>query len=212
MKHTVDPFASVLLVCTLRLVGLGSTHADDWPQWGGNDPGRNMYSPAKGLPQKFGPGKLNPDGHEIDLATTENVKWVARLGSSAFGNPTVAGGKVFIGTNNGRPRDPQHQGDRSILMCFDEQTGAFLWQLVIPKLEAGRVNDWPNLGLLSSPTVDGNRVYLVTTRCEVLCLTTERLAKGNTGPFRDEGQYIAALANPGRKPVLKTRTLCGATT
>ena len=132
----------------------------------------------------------------MDLATTENVKWVARLGSAAFGNPTVAGGKVFIGTNNGNPRDPQHQGDRSILMCFDEQTGAFLWQLVIPKLEAGRVNDWPNLGLLSSPTLDGDRVFLVTTRCEVLCLTTEGLANGNTGPFRDEGQYIAGPGQP----------------
>jgi hypothetical protein len=31
--------------------------AKDWPQWGGNDPGRNMYSPATGLPDQFEPGE-----------------------------------------------------------------------------------------------------------------------------------------------------------
>ena len=90
----------------------------------------------------------------------------------------VSGGKVFIGTNNENPRDPQHQGDRSILMCFDEKTGDFLWQLVVPKLASGKVNDWENLGLLSSPCVEGNRVYLVTSRCEVICLDTEGMANG----------------------------------
>ena len=30
--------------------------AQDWPRWGGPDPGRNMYAPAKGLPDRFDPG------------------------------------------------------------------------------------------------------------------------------------------------------------
>jgi outer membrane protein assembly factor BamB len=81
-------------------------------------------------------------------------------------------------------------------MVFDERTGEFLWQLVIPKLGTGKVNDWENLGLLSSPTVEGDRLYVVTTRCEVLCLTTEGLAGGNTGPFTDEGQYVAGPGKP----------------
>ena len=53
--------------------------------------------------------------------------------------PTVYKGKIFIGTNNENPRDPKHQGDRSILLCFDEKTGEFLWQLVVPKLASGKV-------------------------------------------------------------------------
>ena len=85
-------------------------------------------------------------------------------------------------------------------MCFDEKTGAFLWQLVIPKLKSGPVNDWYSLGLLSTPTVEGNRVYLVTTRCEVLCLTTDGLAKGNVGPFSEEGRYAADHGNPEVEP------------
>ena len=112
----------------------------------------------------------------------------------------VSGGKVFIGTNNENPRDPQHQGDRSILMCFDEKTGAFLWQLVVPKLASGKVNDWENLGLLSSPCVEGNRVYLVTSRCEVICLSADGMANGkNEGPFLDEAQYVAGPGNPPAK-------------
>ena len=99
-------------------------------------------------------------------------------------------GKVFIGTNNEPPRDPKHQGDRSILLCFDEKTGAFLWQLVVPKLASGKVNDWESLGLLASPTVEGDRVYLVTSRCEVICLDVNGMANGNDGPFKDEAKYV----------------------
>ncbi len=173
----------------------GSTFAADWPQWGGK-PDRNMYSPAKNLPDRFNPGKPKSGTEEIDLATTKNVKWAAKLGSQSYGNTTVAGGKIFIGTNNENPRDPKHQGDRSILMCFDEKTGEFLWQLVVPKLASGKVNDWENLGLLSSPTVEGNRVYLVTSRCEVICLDVDGMKNGNDGDFKDEAQYVVGPGKP----------------
>jgi outer membrane protein assembly factor BamB len=189
---------------TLSVLGLAATlasaTAEDWPQWGGNDPGRNMYSPARNVPILFNPGKLKPGTEEIDLAATKNVKWVNKLGSQSYGNPVVAGGKVYVGTNNESPRDPKQTGDRSILMCFDEKSGEFLWQLVVPKHASGKVNDWELLGICSAPTVEGNRVYLVTSRCEVLCLTTEGLAAGNVGPFTDEGQYIAGPGKPKVTP------------
>lgn len=192
-------FAPSTLLAGVVATGLflPTAFAEDWPRWGGNDPGRNMYSPAKGLPDHFDPGKPKAGTEDIDPATTKNVKWTETLGSQAFGNVVVAGGKVFVGTNNENPRDPQHQGDRSILLCFDEKTGEFLWQLVIPKLASGKVNDWEGLGLLSSPCVEGNRVYIVTSRCEVLCLDTEGMANGNDGPFKDEAQYVAG---PGKPP------------
>ncbi len=192
-------FISKMIKTVAVAFGIGiaaSGHAQDWPQWGGLDPGRNMYSPAQGLPDQFDPGKLKASTEEVDLATTKNVKWAAKLGSQSYGNVTVAGGKVFVGTNNDSPRDPKHQGDRSILMVFDERSGEFLWQLVVPKLASGKVNDWENLGLLSSPTVEGDRVYLVTSRCEVICLDVNGLANGNDGPFTDESQYVAGPGKP----------------
>lgn len=188
----VSPSIAASIVLSLSLSAL---NAADWPQWGGY-PHRNMYSPEKGLPDRFEPGKMKSGTEQIDLSTTKNVKWVAKLGSQSYGNCTIAGGKVFVGTNNDSPRDPKHQGDRSILMVFDEKTGELLWQLVVPKLVSGKVNDWENLGLLSSPTVEGDRVYLVTSRCEVICLDVNGLANGNDGPFKDEGQYVVGPGKP----------------
>jgi outer membrane protein assembly factor BamB len=181
------------------LLGALPGFASDWPQWGGPTPGRNMYSPAKNLPGAFDPGKPKKGTEDIDMATTKNVKWVAKLGSQSYGNVTIAGGKVFVGTNNETPRDPRHTGDRSILMCFDEKTGAFLWQLVVPKLKSGKVNDWESLGLLSSPTVEGDRVYLVTSRCELICLDVNGQANGNDGPFDKEAEYF--VKDTGKAPV-----------
>jgi outer membrane protein assembly factor BamB len=57
-------------------------------------------------------------------------------------------------------------------------------------LKSGKVNDWESLGLLSSPKVEGNRVYLVTSRCEVICLDLDGMANGNDGPFTDEAGYV----------------------
>ena len=68
-----------------------SALAQDWPGWGGNDLGRNMYAPAKGLPDKFDPGKMKPGTEEVDLSTAKNVKWAAKLGSQSYGNVTIAG-------------------------------------------------------------------------------------------------------------------------
>lgn len=184
-----DRSATLAAACAALFV-CAPTRADDWPQWGRTS-ARNMYSPAKGLPERFDPGQTKSGSDETDLATTKNVKYVAKLGTQSYGNATVAQGKVFVGTNNDHPRDLQHQGDRSILMCFDEKTGELLWQLVVPKLKSGKVNDWENLGILSSPKVEGKYVYLVTSRCEVICLDINGQADGNDGPFTDEAGYFA---------------------
>jgi outer membrane protein assembly factor BamB len=81
-------------------------------------------------------------------------------------------------------------------MCFDEKTGKFLWQLVIPKLGAGKVSDWEFVGLASSPCVIGDKAWLVTNRGEVLCLDTKGLADGNDGTFKDEAKYSSADGKP----------------
>lgn len=163
-----------------------------------------MYSDERGLPAAVDAGKYKAGTEEVDLGTTKNVKWVAKLGTQTYGNVVVANGRVLIGTNNDVPRDPRHKGDRSILLCLDEPTGALLWQLVVPKLKDAKVNDYENLGLLSSCRVESNRVYVVTSRCEVMCLDLEGMANGNDGPFTDEAAYFArdtgiAPAAPGPK-------------
>ena len=124
----------------------------DWPVWSGNGDG-NLFSPEKGIAASFDPGKFKKGTEEVDLSTTTNVKWVAKLGSQAYGNTTVSNGKVYVGTNNESPRDERHIGDRGIVYCLDEKTGELEWQLVVPKLGAGKVSDWEYLGICSSHSV-----------------------------------------------------------
>jgi outer membrane protein assembly factor BamB len=146
----------------------------DWPMWGGTAD-RNMISNMKGLPTTW------------DVKTKKNVKWVAQLGSQTYGNVVVAGGVVFVGTNNEGLRNPKITGDKGILMAFRESDGEFLWQMVHDKLAAGRVNDWPYQGVASSPMVEGDRVYYVSNRAELMCLDAQGFRdKENDGPVTDE--------------------------
>jgi outer membrane protein assembly factor BamB len=180
---------------------LGATAAD-WPQWGGRDD-RNQVSEETGLPDSFVPGAKRSDGSGIDMATTRNVKWVVRIGSAAYGNPTVAGGRVFLGTDDltvtADPRFRRTKG--GLVKCLDEATGKLLWQLVVPErtgLPGNVLFTSQYLGVCSSPTVEGDRVYVVTCDDGVACLDVHGQVGGNRGPFLDEGQY---MAGPGRRPV-----------
>jgi outer membrane protein assembly factor BamB len=146
----------------------------DWPMWGGS-PDRNMVSTMKNLPLEW------------DVAAKKNVKWVAELGSQSYGNTIVAGGMVFVGTNNEAPRDPKQAGDRGVLMAFRESDGEFLWQQTHEKLASGRANDWPFQGVASSPLVEGTRLYYTSNRGVVWCLDINGFRDGkNDGPVIDE--------------------------
>ncbi|MGC1274697.1 MAG: PQQ-binding-like beta-propeller repeat protein [Planctomycetaceae bacterium] len=150
----------------------------DWPMWGGSIV-RNMINATTGLDTSFEAGTTPEEG--------KNLLWTAPLGSQTYGNPVVAGGKVFVGTNNGGEYRPQHVGDRGVVLCFNEEDGKFLWQLTREKLTQGRVNDWPEQGICSTSCVENGRVYVVTNRCEVMCLDAEGFLDGeNDGSYQEE--------------------------
>jgi outer membrane protein assembly factor BamB len=172
---------ALLSVCLAASVVL----AEDRPQWGVAW-SRNMVSGEKGLPASFDP------------KTGAHIKWTARLGTETHATPVIANGRVLIGTNNGDPRDSRNQGDRGVLMCFDEKTGQFLWQLAVPKIKTSVYWDWPNAGICSPATVEGNRVYIVSNRGEVVCLDLLGMTNGNDGPYRDEGRHCVP---PGETPL-----------
>jgi outer membrane protein assembly factor BamB len=168
---------AVALAVALPLAGASlraqAQASGDWTMWGGT-PSRNMVSSMKGLPLDW------------DVKTKKNVKWVADLGSQSYGNPVVAGGMVFVGTNNEAPRDPKQTGDRGVLMAFRESTGEFLWQHAHPKLEAGRANDWPFQGVASSPLVIGDRLYYVSNRGVLFCVDIQGFRDNENDGVKDE--------------------------
>src|SRR5438445_3821384 len=176
-------FAAAATVASLNF----PLFASDQPQWG-QAWSRNMVSEERNLPDSFDP------------QTGKNIKWIAKLGTETHSTPVIAGGRVFIGTNNGDPRDPKHQGDRGVLMCFEEATGRLLWQLVVPKREEDPYFDWPKAGISSPATVEGDRVYIVSNRGEVMCLDARGMTNGNDGPYRDEGAHMTPPTNGGAPP------------
>jgi outer membrane protein assembly factor BamB len=156
----------------------GVVRSGDWPMWGGST-SRNMFNAATGIDIEFEPN--------VDAAKGTNVLWTMALGSQTYGNPIVSGGKVFVGTNNGAEYLPKHQGDRGCVLAFDEKTGKFLWQLTREKLEQGRDVDWPEQGICSTACVEGDRMWVVTNRAELVCLDTEGFLDGeNDGPYTAE--------------------------
>lgn len=135
-----------------------------WPIFGGTGQ-RNMINTV----DKNIPGDWDPK-------TGKNIKWSVPLGSRAYGGPVVANGKLFVGTNNEKPRDPKIKGDKGVLMCFAEANGEFLWQAIHDKLPSGQVHDWPKEGICSTPLIEGNRIYYTSNRCEVVCADVEPAA------------------------------------
>jgi outer membrane protein assembly factor BamB len=143
----------------------------------GGSPQRNLVNlREKNLPTTW----------DTQEGSRKNVKWIARLGSRAYGCPVIAGGKVFIGTNNENPRNPAIQGDKGVMACFRESDGKFLWQAVHDKLSSGMMNDWPREGIPSMPVVEGNRLYYVSNRCELICADTEGFLDGRNDGVQDE--------------------------
>jgi len=156
--------------------------------WGG-DPTRNMVSYQAGkIYTGFEPGEEIGRTGKIDPQTTRHIKWVAKLGSQAYGNAVVSNGKILVGTNNDAPRDPKYKGDRAVVYCLDEATGDLIWQLNLPKLGAGKVSDWEYLGICSTAAIDDDVAYVVTNLCEVVALDMNGMANGNQG-VTDEPAY-----------------------
>lgn len=137
----------------------------------GADPSRNRAFPATGLP--------------AEVTADKNLLWSAPLGTEAYAGPTVVGGQVYVGTNNGKPRDETRQGDLGVLMAFRAADGGFLWQATHAKLPGGSINDWPDQGVCSTPTVDGERVYYLSNRAELVALDSRGFADGEDDGVTD---------------------------
>ena len=176
MRHQqiIETGAIFYIILLAVLMGPAIPAAAETAMWGFT-PSRNLVSDEKNLPEKW------------DAETGLNVKWTATLGSQTYAGPVIIGGKVFVGTNNQGKRNPKLTGDRGVIMAFRESDGEFLWQSTHTKLPAGRVNDWPQQGICSTPFIENDRLYYISNRAEIVCVDTEGFMDGeNDGPFKEE--------------------------
>ncbi len=131
------------LILTAALGGLvtGATSAADWPQWRGPD--RNDHSPDTGLLKQW------PAGGPRRVWLNEDVG----LGYSGY---SIVGDKLFtMGLRN----------DTEFLIAVDAKTGKELWAT---KVGAKYENNWGD-GPRGTPTVDGDRVYALGARGDLVC-------------------------------------------
>ena len=162
----------------------------DWGQWGGSSV-RNNTPSGTNIPTEWEVGTFDKDG-KWEKDTSKNIKWVGQLGSQSYGNPVVANGQVYVGTNNGAGHLKRYPAsvDLGVLLCFSEKDGTFLWQHSNEKLPTGRVHDWPLQGVCAAPLVEGDRLWYVTNRGELVCLD----AKG----FHDNQDNGPVTKEPAR--------------
>jgi outer membrane protein assembly factor BamB len=120
--------------------------AADWPQWQGPD--RNAISRERGLLQEW--PKQGPP-----------LAWkIAGLGGGP-GTPSVAAGRIF---------GMSHRGSDEVVWAVSEADGRPLW---VSRLgPAFRQDNWPQAeeGPGSTPTVDGERLYVVGLGGGVSCV------------------------------------------
>src|SRR5262249_54390851 len=115
----------------------------------------------------------------------KNIRWSATIGWLCRGSPVVAKGLVWVCTGNDNPRDKTFDKDASVLMCFRETDGKFLYQYVSPRLSAPKYeaeNDWPRSPMPCTPVVEGDRIWFTTNRGEAICLDTTPLRKDGSAP------------------------------
>jgi outer membrane protein assembly factor BamB len=164
MRRSARVLSTLIMLACAAL----SSPAGDWSQWAGSD-GKNMVSPEKGLPDSFVPGEKKPDG-TMDPATARNIRWGVRIGNAIYSTPSIAKGKIFVG---GKERE------NGIFVCLEAATGKLLWKWKAPAKKFPNdidgfhigIHEIPaQMGVCSTAAIDGDRVYFVSHRFEVVCL------------------------------------------
>jgi outer membrane protein assembly factor BamB len=177
-----------LLLASLTFFA-SNAFAADWPQWCGTD-GKNMVSHEKNLPASFVPGEKRGKQRTIDLGTATNVKWGVKLCDALYSTPSVVGGKAFLGGV---------EAGNGVFFCLDAATGKTLWQWKAPARQVPKAIDGFSLGIhgipaqmgvCASAAVDGDRVYFVNNRFDVICLD----ARGQPpGPDAGKARVVWSL-------------------
>jgi outer membrane protein assembly factor BamB len=142
---------SLLLRIVLSTLGLSAlvtrAPADDWPQWRGPD--RSNVSTETGLLKEWPQG--GPPLAWKGVGLGDGVSPVA-----------VADGRVF---------STGYQGDAEYCTALSAQDGSRLWRVKVgPAVREMAVMRWLSQ---RTPTVDGQRLYVVTVSGDWVCLTVD---------------------------------------
>ena len=139
-------FARVLaLLCTMVFVG--SVEGLDWPQWQGPD--RNAISRETGLLKEW-----PKDGPPL--------AWKVNGLGGGYSAPSIAAGRI-LGMSN--------RGEEEVVWARSEADGKEIWTTPLGPAEKRGMRQGVE-GPGCTPTVDGDRLYIVGMGGDVACLQT----------------------------------------
>jgi outer membrane protein assembly factor BamB len=119
--------------------------ADDWPQWQGPD--RNAISKERGLLAEW--PKEGPA-----------LAWKIKGIGGGYSAPSIAAGRIF---------GMSYRGDEEVVWALSEKDGQTLWTTPIgPAVQGGAPQGKEGPGC--TPTVDGERVYVLGAGGNLACL------------------------------------------
>ena len=144
-QHFASAFRRTVLC--LSLAAASALHAEDWPQWRGG--GRAGVWHETGIVGKFPESGLK-------------VAWRTPL-HGGYSGPAVAAGRVFV--TDFAPTEKKAGIERAL--CLDEKTGKILWST---EWQADYAGISYETGPRATPTVDGERVYVMGGRGIMNCL------------------------------------------
>jgi len=146
MKRLV--VAAVFVLGTMPMARPATAPMADWPQWQG--PERTGSSKETGLMNQW-------------PASGPAVVWSAGGLGNGYGSMAVAGERIFVqGTRNGS----------SVVAALNRADGKEVWSKALGQV--GDDNRGP--GPRGTPTVDGDRVYVLTENGDLACLKTDGAA------------------------------------
>ncbi len=125
--------------------------AEDWPEWRGQ--GRRGIWNETGILETFPAAGLK-------------VEWRTPI-RAGYSGPSVAGGHVFISDFSPGSGNARRGVERAL--CLDEKTGKVLWTREWDADYAGIAYE---VGPRATPTVDGDRVYVLGARGLLYCLNS----------------------------------------
>jgi outer membrane protein assembly factor BamB len=123
----------------------------DWPQWRG--PNRDGVSTEIGLLKEW------PKGGP-------KLAWKIKIDGVGYSSPVIVGDKLFVSAAS-----DDENGKNEYVLCLNVKDGSQRWKTDLPENEGKYLTAWGS-GPRSSPTVDGNFVYALSARGELVCLKT----------------------------------------
>jgi outer membrane protein assembly factor BamB len=152
--------AVTAFACLTGVVMAGQSGKDaDWPQWQGPD--RTGISKETGLLHEW-------------PASGPAVVWTASNLGNGYGSVAVKGDRVYV---------QGMKGPNSIVSALNRADGKPVWSKT---LGPSANNDQGN-GPRGTPTVDGDRVYILTENGDLACLKTDGTAVWQRNILKDFG-------------------------